>query len=371
MLDEPTQTPMGGPPPSERQGQSFPDHPAHHELTPTIWHRKENRRLKIALAVESALLIVLGLFVFLALPAMIGGALLQPPGSLGAEEIRSGSPTKSVVVVPVAGVIDAGRSGPGDSGGSAEWVVNALKDAREDKNVKAVVLEVDSPGGSITGSDLVHRAVDKTRAAGTPVVAFFGTLAASGGYYVSAGADKIVAQPTAITGSIGVIMQTYTVDGLMKKIGVESVTVKTGKFKDMGSPYRGLETEEREMLQEIADEGHARFVSIVAAGRGMDESKAREIADGRILTASQALELGLVDELGYLEDAIAAAETLSNAAGATVYRYRRPPSVLDLFGAEARGDPARELAKFLSGMGPAYLMDTYAMPRYIGGPGAR
>jgi protease-4 len=362
--------PEGDPP--RTSPASFPGHPAHHPLTPAKWHQRENRRLRVVLAVETGLLVVLGLLVFMAIPAMVGGEFLTPTSRLDTELVRAGTPADRVAVVPVAGIIYSGMSGPSDRGGMADWVVEALEDARRDARVRAVVLAVESPGGSIGGSDLIHRHVKLVRDAGRPVVALFGSVAASGGYYVSAGANRIVAQPTTMTGSIGVIMQTFRVDELFAKIGVRAVTVKTGEYKDIGSPFRELSEAERGMLQTLADDAHLRFVSIVAEGRTMSEEEARAIADGRLLSASQAVALRLVDEIGYFEDAVAAAERLAGISNATVVRYRQPTSFIDLFSAEARGrSPALQLAEFLSGMGPAYLADTVAAPAYRMGSGTR
>jgi protease-4 len=290
---------------------------------------------------------------------LAAASIFVPSGRVRREVVRPGDPQKRIAVVPVSGVLYSSSPGPRAGRGTADWIVRALESATDDPAVRAVVLEVESPGGSITASDVVHRAVEEfKRKGGRKVVALFGTLAASGGYYVSAPADRIVAHPTSITGSIGAILQTFQVDGLLEKVGVRSVTVKSGEHKDMASPFREMSDDERAMLEAIAREAHERFVSVVARGRGMPEEKVRALADGRIFTASQALEAGLVDELGYFEGAVAAAERLAGAQDATVVRYSKPMGILEILsaGSSSRApDPAAELARMLARLGPAYL----------------
>jgi protease-4 len=205
-------------------------------------------------------------------------------------------------------------------------------------------------------------------------VAFLGGVAASGGYYVAAPADEIVAMPTSITGSIGVIMQGFRVDELMRKVGIDALTVKSGRLKDIGSPFRAPTDEERALLQALADEAYDRFVSVVAEGRGLSRERVLEVADGRIMSASQAMEAGLVDSIGYLEDAFDSAGRKAGVPGATVVRYGRHPTLVDiLYGTSRAPDPAAELARILSGMGPAYLARDIPSALYLwrGGAGAR
>ncbi len=364
-----------GGPGSEEPRESFPDHPGHYPTTPRKWHAKENKRLKKALAIVSVLLLISVFVIFSQLAGGAGAGLAPSSGRITRETVREGEGEARIAVVPVSGLIFSG-SGTGLGGGTAEWVVDALEAAIEDESVKAVILEVDSPGGTITGSDLIHRQVELTREAGVKVVAFFRNIAASGGYYVAAPADRIVAYPTAITGSIGVILQTFNVSGLFEKLGVEAVTVKSGEYKDLGSAFRSPTDEERAILQSVADEAYERFVGVVAKGRGMTLEDARAIADGRILTAKQAEAAGLVDALGSFDDAIAAAEEVASVTDATVIRYGRMPSLMDVLfpGAKAE-DPAAALARFLSGLGPLYLATDlpsggYVMPTALG-TGAR
>jgi protease-4 len=360
----------GGTGDDERR-ESFPGHPGHYPTSPRKWHAKENKRLKKTLAIVSVLLLISVFVIFSQLAAGVGVGIGPPVGRITREVVREGTGDAQVAVVPVSGLIFSG-SGAGRAGGTAEWVVDALEAAAEDERVKAVILEVDSPGGTITGADLIHRQVELTREGGVKVVAFFKNIAASGGYYVSAPADRIVAYPTAITGSIGVILQTFNVAGLFEKLGVEAITVKSGEYKDIGSAFRAPTDEERAILQSVADEAYERFVGVVAKGRGMSVEDARAVADGRILTAKQAEAAGLVDALGSFDDAIAAAEEVAAVTDATVIRYGRMPSLMDVLfpGAKAE-DPAAALARFLSGLGPLYLATDlpsggYVLPNMLG-----
>jgi len=354
----------------EKPAESFPSHPAHYPTSPKKWHARENRRLKTVLAVGSVFLAISMILVVYLAMALAGTTLIAPAGGFRHDVVREGDASTRVAVVPVSGLIYSGEPGHGPRAGTADWVVEALKEAGKDSSVRAVILEVNSPGGTITGSDLIHHQVEKLRAEGTTVVALFRGLAASGGYYVSAPADRIVAHPTAITGSIGTIFENVHVEGLLKKLGVETTVVKSGKLKDMASPFRLPTDEERAVIQSIVDEAFERFVDVVARGRKMTAEKVKQIADGRILTAEQAKAVGLVDELGYFEEAVAAAEKLADVSNATVVRYRRSPSLFDLLTMESRArDPAAELARFLSCLGPMYLADDLPSGGYIWRPG--
>ena len=171
------------------------------------------------------------------------------------------------------------------------------------------------------------------------VVALLEDLAASGGYYICAPADLIIAHPTTVTGSIGVIIQSFNLEGLMEKIGLKDVTIKSGEQKDVLSPFRDLTPEEREMLQGVVDEMYERFVSIVAEGREMSPEEVRPLADGRIFTGPRARELGLVDMIGYRGDAIAEAQRLAELEEARIIEYKSPPTLWDIFGARLPKTP--------------------------------
>lgn len=200
-----------------------------------------------------------------------------------------------------------------------------LKKAEEDERVRALVVRINSPGGTATASDILYRELSAFKAKRrVPVVAVITDVGASGGYYVALAADTIVAHPTSVTGSIGVMVLTLNAEGLLHKVGVSPLTIKSGAKKDMGSPFRGLTDEERAIFQGVIDDLHARFVALVARERGIAEEKVRALADGRIYTARQARELGLVDRVGYVEEAVEAAKQAAGLSEARVVMYHRP-----------------------------------------------
>jgi len=187
---------------------------------------------------------------------------------------------------------------------TAEPVVEELNDYAEDSSVKAIVLRIDSPGGGVVVSQEIYNAVKNARKEGKKVVASMGTVAASGGYYVAAAADRIVANPGTLTGSIGVKMEFANIEKLLEKIGVKGMVVKAGEYKDVGSPFREMSAQEKKLLQDVIDDVHNQFIKAIAEGRNMQEAEVRAIADGRIFTGQQALDLRLVDQLGDLTDSI-------------------------------------------------------------------
>ncbi len=268
----------------------------------------------------------------------------------------------SVALVRVEGVILPGEgdnSNPfaGTSGAFSIPIVDNLKEANENENVKAVVLVVDSPGGSVYASDeiaLQVAAMDK------PVISAMGSMAASGGYYVSAPTDEIWASPHTLTCSIGVIIQLLNYDDLAAEYGVESVVYKSGNLKDMGNPFTDATSEEEVVWQSMIDEAYDAFVALVADGRGIEESTVRELADGRVCTGKQALESKLVDNLGYLPDAIKRAGELGGIEGdPAIFEFREEPSLLEiLMGGLNRPSPVaeiRQLFEFRSGASLMYL----------------
>ncbi len=192
--------------------------------------------------------------------------------------------------------------------------LDILKRFRTDDAIKAVVLRVDSPGGAVGPSQEIYREIRKTGQV-KKVVASLGAVAASGGYYIAAGADGIVANPGTITGSIGVIMGYTNIRRLLDKIGLYPVVIKSGKFKDIGSPVREMTPEERRILEDFADQVHGQFIRDVAQGRGLAVDQVREVADGRIFSGQRAKELGLVDRLGNLDDAVTWAARLAGIEG--------------------------------------------------------
>ena len=184
-------------------------------------------------------------------------------------------------------------------------IIEELREHRENKSVKAIMLRIDSPGGAVAPSQEIYTEVLNIRDEGKKkIVTSMGSVAASGGYYIASASDRIVANPGSVTGSIGVILELANVSGLMKKVGVESVVIKSGKFKDVGSLFRTMTPEERELLQGVIDDTYDQFVDAVAAGRGINKEDLLPIADGRVFTGRQAKKLGLVDDLGSMQDAI-------------------------------------------------------------------
>lgn len=230
-----------------------------------------------------------------------------------------------VAVLPITGLI-----------ADSEGTIERLRKFAKDDSVKAIVLRINSPGGGVGPSQELYEEVRKLRGK-KPVVASLGAVAASGGYYIACAAQKIYANPGTITGSIGVIMQFVNVKDLIEKIGVRGVVVKSGAFKDIGSPIRPMRAEEQALLQGVIDNVHAQFVQAVAEGRRLDREKVAAIADGRIFSGEQAKELGLVDALGNLEDAVAEAGRLGKIEGEpkVVTPPKKRLSILELLKEEA------------------------------------
>ncbi|MBI2879318.1 MAG: signal peptide peptidase SppA [Candidatus Rokubacteria bacterium] len=210
-------------------------------------------------------------------------------------------------------------------------VVRELEEHRDDPSVRAVVVRIDSPGGVVGPSQEIYEAIRRVRAKDKPVVASLGAVAASGGYYIAAAADRIVANPGTLTGSIGVIMHLAELEGLFKKIGVRYEVIKSGRYKDLGSFARRMTQDERRLLQDLLDDVHLQFVEAVAEGRGLDREVVLALADGRIFSGRQARGLQLVDALGGLQEAVELAAELGGIPGKPRVLYpRRPFSLLDL-----------------------------------------
>lgn len=206
--------------------------------------------------------------------------------------------------------------------------IEKLDKAAADSSVKAVVLRLNSPGGTVAASDIMHhRLLEFKRETGKPVIACVVGLGCSGAYYLACGCDGIVTQPSAVTGNIGTIFQTFSVAGTMKMFGVKAVTIKSGELKDMGSPLHDLSEGERQVLQGIIDDLYGQFLEVVQQGRpDLSESKIRELADGRVYTARQALAEGLIDKIGYLTDGIEWATEMAGIEKAKVVIYHRASS---------------------------------------------
>jgi protease IV len=275
-----------------------------------------------------------------------GGSRVEEPTPYFRETIvqrgTKGTNDKVAVIV-LRGLISS--SLPGNVGDSmVDDMRMALQQARDDDDVRAVVLEIDSPGGEVTASDVIYNWVAKTRAK-KPVVVYMDSLAASGGYYVACGGKYLMANETTITGSIGVIIQTLNYEQLFNKIGLASVVFKSGKFKDMLNGARPVTPEEREFVQSFVMKTYDKFLGVVAHERNLPADVLRNgVADGRILSGKDALENKLIDGVGQIEDAFAKAKELGNARGATIVKYGPPFSWNRVFRAfSTAGDPKIEL----------------------------
>lgn len=272
----------------------------------------------------------------------IGLVLVAGPGDGGAvaaapetyeEEYVSGEGLDKIAVIPVEGIISPSDSGVAGrvAATSPEGMRDALLQAEEDESVKAVVLEINSPGGGVTASERMYQDIlDFKESSGKPVLASMGTTAASGGYYIATAADEILAGETTLTGSLGVILQLPNFTETADKIGFKQNIIKSGEFKDMGSSFRDITPQEREIFQEIVDENYDEFVEVIVEGRDLPEERVRELADGRIYSGKQAEELDLVDELGDLEEAARSARERAEVEEATVVRYVQTPGFAEL-----------------------------------------
>jgi protease-4 len=233
-----------------------------------------------------------------------------------------------IAMIEVEGMLINARSGGflQASENKLSLFTQQLDEARNDQSVKAVVLRVNSPGGTVSCSDAMYQEIVKfKKETGKPVVASAQEVMASGAYYVSCASDTIVAQPTSVVGSIGVIMELFEVDQGLAKIGIYPKSVKSGPNKEMGSPFKPITPEERAIMQGMIDEYYGRFVGVVQAKcRITDDAKLKTSTDGRVFSGQQALTMGLVDRVGLLEDAIEVAKDKANAPGAKVVMYKRP-----------------------------------------------
>ena len=292
---------------------------------------------------------------------------LQPRIHPLEEETVEGKGKAKILLMDVSGVLSDETGGlvlgtPPPRVPIVARVREELQKAEEDDNVKALIVRINSPGGTITASDLIYREIDtfKTRRK-IPVIAVTMDVAASGGYYAALAADTIVALPTSVTGSIGVIMLTVNAKGLMEKIGVAPLAIKSGEMKDAGSPFRSLTAEERAVFQSVIDEMYSRFVTLIARSRKIPEERVRTFADGRIYTAEQAKALGLVDEIGYMDDVVKAARKAAGVEEARVIMYQRPKDYRANFYSAAPApvpgleSSLQQLTALVSGSGPRFL----------------
>jgi protease IV len=223
-------------------------------------------------------------------------------------------------------------------------VQEELRKADKDDNVKALIVRINSPGGTITASDTLYREIyEFKRKKKIPVIAAIMDVGASGGYYAALAADTIVAVPTAVTGSIGVVMLTVNAQGLMEKIGVSPLAIKSGPMKDAGSPFRALTPDELKVFQGVIDDMYGRFVNLIAESRKIPEARVRDFADGRIYTAEEARKLGLIDRVAYLDEVIDTTKQSLGVEKAKVIMYHRPKEYRASIYAAASIDPPNAL----------------------------
>jgi protease-4 len=233
---------------------------------------------------------------------------------------------EKIAVLSISGVID-NESGALDRGVSVDSIVDAIEDYRDDDDVKALVLQIDSPGGSVGSVQEIYSALKKFRAKNKFIVAAFADVAASGGYYIACAGDRIVSQPGTLTGSIGVIMQMPNVQGLLNKVGVSMATIKSGAMKDSGSPFRPMTDAEKNHFSSVIMDAYDQFYTVVKDGRKLTDDQLKPLADGRVFSGRMALNNKLVDQLGDLEDAIDVAKKLAGLEQKNpdvFYHHERP-----------------------------------------------
>lgn len=254
--------------------------------------------------------------------------------------LEQGDLNERIAVLNVSGVIqDTGPASPFSVPGyNHQNLLSQLADIQEDQTVKGIVLHVDSPGGGvIESSDIYDELLSIQKERDIPIYVSMGSMAASGGYYISAPADKIFVHPETITGSIGVIMESLNYAELADKVGIDFNTIKTGPYKDILSPNREMTQTERDMLQEMINDSYERFVGIVADGRGMSVADVKKVADGRIMNGRQAIESGLADDYGKLPDVIDALIDEKGFENPTVFEYSSSDSLSSIFGTSISG----------------------------------
>lgn len=263
---------------------------------------------------------------FLMITAVFSTGLM---GAASAPRLTGISGGDAVAIVRVEGIILSGDGASISGSAYSNRIIADLEDAEADPSVKAIVLRVDSSGGSVTGSAEIWEALVTVE---KPLVVSMGGTAASGGYYVSAPADHIIARPDTLTGSLGVILTVYEASELIEEIGIKVITIASGENKAMGSMWAELTPEQAGILQSIADEAFDDFVQVIVDGRGMSETAVRDLADGRVYSGRQALANGLVDQLGNFQDAIDKAAELGGISGTPrLVEYTRDPSWAEIF----------------------------------------
>jgi protease-4 len=297
--------------------------------------------------------LVVGIILTVCLLSVAMGAYLViqtskvPPGEkISLLRIKEGIAKKGIAVIHIYGPIRIDHRslfwGPPRG---ADAIVEQLKEVREDSRVKGVLLRINSPGGSVGAVQEIHEEVNKLREEGKKVVASLGDIATSGAYYIACAADKIVTNPGTLTGSIGVIMELGNMEELFKKIGFKTIVIKSGKHKDIGSPTRAMTPKEKELLQGIIDSAYEQFLKAVKEGRKMEEARIRKLAQGQLFTGEQALEDGLVDQLGNYQDSLELTAELAGIKGepAIIKKYEPWQKFFDILSSKLSRNPLEEL----------------------------
>lgn len=276
-----------------------------------------------------------------------------------AEQWASGQGTVKVVRIPLRGMIMLGEETGlfGSDIGSADHALASIRRATNDPEVQAIILDIDSGGGGITACDIIHDALldFKKSDPDRRIISLLGDVAASGAYYIAAATDRIIARPTTVTGSIGVIMQSLNFQDLAVKLGIRDVTIKSGANKDLLNPLKELSPEQLSMLQGIVDSMHDRFVTIVSEGRNLPEADVREFADGRVMTADAALALSLLDTIGHWDAAVDATCELLDVEDIQVFRYETEFGLSSLLKIKHNANVMGSMVRRLSGTRFLYL----------------
>ena len=309
---------------------------------PHIMRRSRKANVGQAPGYRSGLIVPIVLAAVLAaIPGCVTINLPPGPGPLK-EEVLSGSGADKLLLMDLSGVISSQEK---EGFISHPSMLSDLKEqlelAAKDDRIKGLLLRINSPGGTVTASDILyHEILTYKRQKKVPVVASIVDVGASGGYYVAAAADAIMAHPSSVTGSLGVIMLTVNARGLLEKVGVEANAVTSGPRKDMGSPFRAMSVEERDIFQGVIDQLYQRFLTVIHEGRpNLSPEQIRKLADGRIYTGEQAKEAGLIDEIGYLDDAVELAKKRAKVSNIRVVTYRRPGEYRNNIYSRLSGEP--------------------------------
>ena len=298
----------------------------------------------------------IGIVSVMALKSSFSSSISVGSGKAGVDENpvmreiwSSGRGDTKVVTIPLTGMImlESDSSGLFPSETSAQRALRSIKRATHDKDVRAIILQINSGGGGITASDIIYKALLDFKASSPDrkVVSIFGDVSASGAYYIALASDHIVAHPTTITGSIGVLIKAMNILELSNKIGIKDITIKSGKNKDMLNPMGEINEEQRLMVQKLVDSMHVRFVKLVAEGRNLPLQDVKELADGRIYSADDALELKLIDQIGYWDDTVKKTAKLLDVAEVKIYRYEQDFTFSSLFKAVQSWNPMQSMVQ--------------------------